>query len=207
MEKKICSSCGIEKDLSDFHKWKYGPDGFKRTCKLCRKKETKEYYSKNQYNVRKTVAIYRKNNSERVKETKKKIYERDKLKILEQARIYRKMNRKKISDQSLKRRKSDPIHRLKHLMNSRLRMFLKSRNLSKKNKTFVIVGCTPKQLKEHLQNKFVTGMSWDNFGKWQIDHIIPLSSAKSEKEIYTLCHYTNLQPLWAEDNLKKGNKF
>ncbi len=121
--------------------------------------------------------------------------------------MYRKMNRKKISDQSLKRRKSDPIHRLKHLMNSRLRIFLKSRNLSKKNKTFVIVGCTPNQLKEHLQNKFVTGMSWDNFGKWQIDHIIPLSSAKSEKEIYTLCHYTNLQPLWAEDNLKKGNKF
>ena len=49
-------------------------------------------------------------------------------------------------------------------------------------------------------------MSWDNYGKWHIDHIIPLSSANSEDDIYKLCHYTNLQPLWAEDNLKKSNK-
>ena len=49
-------------------------------------------------------------------------------------------------------------------------------------------------------------MSWDNYGKWHIDHIIPLSSANSEDDIYKLCNYTNLQPLWAEDNLKKSNK-
>jgi hypothetical protein len=51
-------------------------------------------------------------------------------------------------------------------------------------------------------------MSWDNYGfyGWHIDHVIPLSSAKTEEEVYKLCHYTNLQPLWAEDNLKKGSK-
>ena len=51
-------------------------------------------------------------------------------------------------------------------------------------------------------------MSWETHSLygWHIDHIIPLSSAKTEEEIYQLCHYTNLQPLWAEDNLKKGDK-
>ena len=50
-------------------------------------------------------------------------------------------------------------------------------------------------------------MSWELMGKHiHIDHIIPLSSAKSKKELFNLCHYTNLQPLWAEDNLKKGDK-
>jgi len=49
-------------------------------------------------------------------------------------------------------------------------------------------------------------MNLDNQGKWHIDHIIPLSSAKTEGEFYELCHYTNLQPLWAENNIKKSNK-
>ena len=80
--------------------------------------------------------------------------------------------------------------------------------MSKRNKTFHIVGCPPEYLKEHLETQFVDGMSWNNYGRygWHIDHIIPLSSAKTEDELYKLCHYTNLQPLWAEDNLKKSNK-
>ena len=49
-------------------------------------------------------------------------------------------------------------------------------------------------------------MSWDNHGEWHIDHIIPLSSAKDEYEFFKLCHYTNLQPLWANENYKKGKK-
>jgi hypothetical protein len=78
-----------------------------------------------------------------------------------------------------------------------------------KNKTYNdIIGCSPEFLKEYLENQFAEGMSWDNHGQysWHIDHIIPLSSAKTDEEIYKLCHYTNLQPLWAEDNLRKSNK-
>jgi hypothetical protein len=86
--------------------------------------------------------------------------------------------------------------------------FFKSNNIYKTNKTFEIVGCTPQQLKEHIQLQFKDNMSWENYGYygWHIDHIIPLSSANTEKELYKLCHFTNLQPLWAEDNLKKSNK-
>jgi len=84
--------------------------------------------------------------------------------------------------------------------------FLKKEKIKKSNKTFELIGCTPQSLKEHLEKQFVEGMTWNNRNEWHIDHIIPLSSAKSKEEIYKLCHYTNLQPLWAEDNLKKSNK-
>jgi len=76
----------------------------------------------------------------------------------------------------------------------------------KNSKTYDILGCTPQELKEHLEKQFVEGMTWENRGEWHIDHIIPLSSAKNEDEVYRLCHFTNLQPLWALDNLKKSNK-
>jgi hypothetical protein len=91
-------------------------------------------------------------------------------------------------------------------MRSRTRIFFKLKNIKKKTDTFKIIGCSPLQLKEYLEQKFTKGMNWENQGKWHIDHIIPLSSAKTEDEVYILCHYTNLQPLWAEDNLKKSNK-
>jgi hypothetical protein len=80
-------------------------------------------------------------------------------------------------------------------------------NYSKNNSTFSIIGCSPECLKEHLEKQFKEGMTWDKLGKQiHIDHIIPLSSAKTEEEVYKLCHYTNLQPLWAHENLSKGNK-
>jgi hypothetical protein len=69
------------------------------------------------------------------------------------------------------------------------------------------LGCSPQFLKEHIEKQFSDGMSWELVGKYiHIDHIIPLSSANTEEELYKLCHYSNLQPLWAEDNLKKSNK-
>ncbi len=80
--------------------------------------------------------------------------------------------------------------------------------IKKTSKTFEVLGCTPQFLKQYLEQKFLDGMSWNNYGYygWHIDHIIPISHAKNEDEIYKLCHYTNLQPLWAKDNLTKNNK-
>lgn len=67
-----------------------------------------------------------------------------------------------------------------------------------------IVGIDYNRFKEYMESKFSEGMSWDNRGEWHIDHIIPLSSAGSREELIKLSHYTNLQPLWAEDNIRKG---
>jgi len=71
-----------------------------------------------------------------------------------------------------------------------------------------LLGIKVSDLRIYLESKFESGMTWDNWGKtgWHIDHIYPLSRAKSIEHLHTLLHYTNLQPLWANDNLKKGNK-
>lgn len=69
-----------------------------------------------------------------------------------------------------------------------------------------LLGCSVEFLKQHLEKQFKNGMSWENHGKWHIDHIIPLASAKTQEKIEYLCHYTNLQPLWAKDNQSKGAK-
>jgi len=99
------------------------------------------------------------------------------------------------------------LFKLKQNVRHRVREFLKQKNIKKNSKTFELVGCTPEFLKDYLETKFTKGMSWDLMGKYiHIDHITPLSSANTDEEIYELCHYTNLQPLWAEDNLKKSNK-
>lgn len=204
---KVCSKCNIEKDLCHFHKWKFSSDGYKRECKECRKDETKRYYIKNNEKVKLRVSKYRTLNSEKVKEIKQKIYQRDKIRILQVNKTYRENNRKKLNEHTNNRRLNDPIFKLKHNMNSRIRIFMKSNNLTKRNRTFDIVGCTPKYLKEYLEKKFTDGMSWDRFGREiHIDHIIPLSSAKNEEDVYKLCHFSNLQPLWAIDNIKKGSK-
>jgi hypothetical protein len=88
----------------------------------------------------------------------------------------------------------------------RLYNYIKTHNITKKNKTFEIVGCSPQELKEHLEKQFKEGMNWENRNLWHIDHIIPLASANTEEELYKLCHFTNLQPLWAEENIKKSDK-
>jgi hypothetical protein len=91
-------------------------------------------------------------------------------------------------------------------MRRRIRGILTSKNIKKKFSSEYLVGCNYNDLKCHLESLFIDGMSWENQGKWHIDHIIPLSSANNEEEIYKLCNYTNLQPLWTIDNLKKGSK-
>jgi len=108
----------------------------------------------------------------------------------------------------LKYYKENTMGRLARGMRNRLKDYLKYKKISQTNKTFQYIGCTPKELKIYIESKFQPGMTWDNWGVygWHIDHVIALSSAKTEDELMKLFHYTNLQPLWAKDNLLKSNK-
>jgi hypothetical protein len=190
MKKKTCSGCKIEKDVCEFHKSKTG-DGYQYRCKECKKKYSKlNVIKENDRKMR-----WAKNNPDKIKKSKQKYY-------LNNSDKENLRNNKYTQD----RKKTDIIYKLSCISRTRLYGFLKIKNITKRNKTFNYIGCSPKFLKEYLESEFVVGMTWDNYGDWHIDHIIPLSSAKTEKDVYKLCHYTNLQPLWAEDNLRKTNK-
>ena len=95
--------------------------------------------------------------------------------------------------------------KLKASLRSRLYNFVKGKN---KKSSFEYVGCSIDKLKKHLSSQFTEGMSWENYGEWHIDHIRPCASfdLTKEEEKYKCFNYSNLQPLWAKDNLKKGAK-
>ena len=117
---------------------------------------------------------------------------------------YRKKHRKKLTQKFLNRRRTDPNFKILTLLRSRIGKVLKGHN--KYSATVELLGCTIEELWTHLENKFTEGMTRENHGKWHIDHIMPCASFDLTKpEQQAKCfHYTNLQPLWALDNTRKG---
>jgi len=217
METKVCSKCKGEKKVCEFGNSKSSKDGLLYSCKECNNKRSVNYRKNNPEKVLELTRNWTKKNPEWVYNRHKKWREEnpDKVKELkknwldknpEKRKQYRENYKPRKQEQRKERRDSDPVFNLTNRLRCRLWKYLKILNITKKNKTFDIVGCSPQFLKEHLETQFTDGMSWDNRCEWHIDHIIPLSSAKTEDELYKLCHYENLQPLWAENNLKKSNK-
>ena len=110
--------------------------------------------------------------------------------------------------------KSDPIFKIITITRTRLWNILDKKQIKKPKTTIALIGCSQKFLKDYLEKQFHPHpktnkpMTWKNHSKtgWHIDHIVPLDKAKNEKDVIKLFHYTNLQPLWAEYNIRKGNK-
>ena len=122
-------------------------------------------------------------------------------------KTYRENTRRINSDKSKrdkKRYEEDITFRIKTVLRSRLRMAV----VNKYSHTMDLVGCSIEELMKHLESQFQDGMSWDNYGEWHIDHIRPCASFDllNEEEQRACFHYSNLQPLWAVDNLRKGSK-
>jgi hypothetical protein len=223
METKICSKCKIEKEVCEFGKSNKTKSGLRSECKLCRKenesknKEKRSEYYKIYYILNREKKLnyqkkYYNDNLGEILNYQKKYYNDNLEKILNYSKKYKLLNLEKIKNNLRKYNKekynNDFFYRLKKNIRHRINLFLKIKNIKKNNKTFDIVGCSPEFLKDHIEGQFKDGMSWENYGfyGWHLDHIIPLSSGKTEEEVYKLCHYTNLQPLWCKDNLKKSNK-
>ncbi len=117
----------------------------------------------------------------------------------------------KYKDSHLYRTKSKDAkiqRKISNLLRDRIRCAMKRSITKKSEKTMDLIGCSISFLMNYLEEKFQEGMTWDNQGKWHIDHIVPCASFNlSNPEEQKVCfHYTNLQPLWALDNMRKGSK-
>lgn len=155
----------------------------------------KEYYQKNKSAINAKNLQYAKANPE----VRKKAGDN-----------WRKKNKQKHNQWRAKnareRRRNDPLFAIKQRARKRIQHAFYNRNMKKPNPTVKMIGCSFDDLMKHLEAKFSPGMSFENRGLWEIDHIIPLSSASTEEEVQKLCHYTNLQPLWKEENRRKSFK-
>lgn len=211
---KTCIKCEIEKEYSEFHKYKQSKDGYRYVCKICRKEEKKEYYLKNYdkisvYNteywlsnkdrITPRVIKWRKDNKDKVKKYQKK-YETNNQ---EKLKKYRKENKHLSNGRIKKYEKNNPNYSIGRRL---VRRTLKYIGKEKYDNSFNILGYTPKQLKERLECQFKEGMTWKNYGKWHVDHKKPLSLFDKETPIHIMNALCNLQPLWAKDNLSKNNK-
>jgi hypothetical protein len=206
---RTCKYCSQDKQFNEFFKNRRLKDGFDSICKLCRSAIKKQYRQDNLELIHSKELEYRKQNNEtkRIKEWRNN--NRDKQRNI--SKNYYKQNQdrciKRGVDYTKKRRVEDIDFRLRHNISRRLNLAL--RNNQKSGSIINYLGCSIKDLKKYLESKFQKGMTWENYGNWHIDHIKPLSlfDLTDQNNLNEACHYSNLQPLWARDNLRKSNKY
>lgn len=164
------------------------------------KAKSKEYYQKNKEKIK-----------TKSKENKKKRANIEK----EYQKKYRELNKQKRNLKDFERRQNDLLYKLSCYVRSSINQAFRRKNYTKKSKTYEILGCTYEEFKNHIESLWEPWMTWDNYGQyngkpnygWDLDHIIPLSSAVTEEDVIRLNHYTNLQPLCSKINrdIKKDN--
>lgn len=201
---KRCNKCKQEKPLQDYHKLKTAKDGHKGYCKECGRRDTKQWQQNNLDKVVMQGRKYRSENLEQSRENSRNYYSRNK-----EAAIAYKIR------YNHTRRMSDPLFALSETLRSQISEAFKRRGCNKLTKTEDILGCSFAEFKTYIESLFESWMTWDNKGLydgtpnvgWDIDHIIPISSAQSVADIIKLNHFTNLRPLCSYTNrdVKKNN--
>lgn len=185
------------------------PASFER--RLLKARETSALFNKqNAEHVRARSAAYYVDNKEGYLKSCAKYYEDNKDEIKRRRSEYQSLNKaaflERRREYDKRRRASNPLFLVATRMRARMNAAFRSRGYNNKTSTASIIGCSFEELKAHIEHQFTEGMSWENRSEWHIDHIRPLASATTEEELLALCHFTNLQPLWAKDNLSKGSK-
>lgn len=219
--KSPCKKCKVMVNKVNHNKWVNSEEGRLKSREIKKKYKSKlKELNKPVIDEKKRVKellLVEKENRKLERERKKgeilsKKLEYEKLKEYWRTDEWKEIKKKKNSDRHhirwMERWKTDELFSMKIRIRNLVRnSFRKSGVYKPSEGTEKILGCSFNELKSHLESKFVDGMNWENRGEWHIDHIIPLSSANTKEELIGLSHYSNLQPLWAEDNMKKGNKY
>ena len=227
---KLCSKCKLNKPQEEFNKRKRTKDGLDCYCKECKKEidkknyeihkeklklKRREYYKNNKEKVLASDKKYKDNNKEKTKIRRKKYYEANREKILKQKQNDKERIRIRNTIYVRNKRRNDPLYRLKSNIRTVIRKSIKKQNYTKNSNTHKMLGCSWEKFKVHIESQWQSWMNWDNYGKyngelnfgWDIDHIIPIASAKTEEELTKLFHWSNCQPLCSKVNrdIKKEN--
>jgi len=191
MNLKKCAKCSQEKDRTLFAKDITTKDGYRSYCTECNRERAR------------AASIIRKPKRHSYNQSKSS-------EISEYNKIYFAANKSNINQYKQKRYNTDPQFKLAHILRIRIIKAIKANSI--RTNSIKLLGCTIKEYKEYIENKWADGMSWDNHsnkkGGWEIDHIKPcaafdLIDIEQQKQCF---HYTNTQPLWFEDNRTKADK-
>lgn len=209
MTTKKCSTCNVEKDITEFVKSSRTKTGFSNPCKECHNKwyhehkeeickKNKEKYLDNPEPSRARAKEYRNNHLEESNARTKQWIENNRERYNENQRNWRRQAREQ-----------NPWMRIRDALSTRMRIALCEKNAEKTQFTMEYLGCSGEQLCCFLEAEFSSGMTWENYGEWHIDHIRPCASFNLEdpEEQKKCFHWTNLQPLWASDNIRKSDKW
>jgi len=219
---KKCSKCKIKKPIIEFRKNKTTKNGYTYYCKDCLKPINKKDRIKHKEKRREYRIKYKKNHYQEIKNKEKeyRLKNRDKLNLKSKKwrenhktyiRNYSQKRKKRRNKYERERREKDKTLKLINAIRKRMWEVLKGKK--KSFSSLKLLGCSIKQLKQHLKNQFKIGMTWENYGRgwydrqeWQIDHIRPcasfdLSKASEQRKCF---NYSNLRPLWAKENLSRS---
>jgi hypothetical protein len=213
---RLCSSCKIYKaeNLDNFY---MNGMRFSSKCKECTKLKSKKYVKENYEQVMARNSKYYKTHIDLCRKIKRRwkknhpeYVKKENLIRAEKQKIWRQNNRERTNLLRKHKRAVDTNYKISCYLRSRVSTAI--RNNYKTGSAIGDLGCSIEELKRYLETKFYvnteTGeqMTWENYGEWHIDHIRPLSSfdLSISEQFKIACHYTNLQPMWAKDNIAKG---
>lgn len=183
------------------------------TSKSCKRGHVAERYTANGHcticqseyakteKVKTTQAQYRQANKQRQAQLYVGWYAENRDKKLDYMREY---NNAVAAPKRAAMYRGDHIFAVATRARARLAKAIQRLGYAKNGRTHELIGCSYIELAAHLEAQFVDGMGWHNRADWHIDHIVPVASAKTEEQLLALFHFTNLQPLWALDNRRKG---